>query len=426
MHAHTFHKIQGRTINRLILDLNKWPHGKLTHAMVLVGLTRVRDLAHIRTMPLLPGQSFKHLYTLRADSLMLAWTSVFLGPNVPSENRGTWCEDRAKQALAKYNADLLLSSKQKKPVSKPKHPPVKKTASNQEFEREPAQASSTTEQHKLIKKRNSNISLKSPKKGCDNSLEIAKPAAPSKRKKSSALAISNRVKISQAYVSNFNDLPNNQGLFKSYANCGNGHCMFESVRQSLNIESDSEWTIQHLRDEVIQHIYLNNTPADRIIALNEHKYRELDFHNNSWRSDDLNEQTPEATIHSMVFNEQWSRYIHEMQHNAYTGGKEIAAVCQLLDVNIAVWKYNEVRNTAEITATFNTSTNRDETVHLLYLGEHHYEFLDLPKTFCPLYQESVCRRRGRLPNASALRQSSAPTILDLNDENLSDKKTSCQ
>jgi hypothetical protein len=73
----TFHKCQGRTIQRVILETNKHPRGKLTHSMMLVGLTRVRDLAHIRTMPLLEGQTNAHLFNLRADPLMLAWLKGF-------------------------------------------------------------------------------------------------------------------------------------------------------------------------------------------------------------------------------------------------------------------------------------------------------------------------------------------------------------
>ena len=93
-----------------------------------------------------------------------------------------------------------------------------------------------------------------------------------------------------------------------------------------------------------------------------------------------------------------------MQHNAYTWGKEIAAVCQLLDVNIAVWKYNDVRNTAGITTTSNTSTNRDKTVHLLYLGEHHYEFLDLPKNIL----SSVSRFKSQSADAEDICQMPVP------------------
>jgi hypothetical protein len=39
--------------------------------MVLVGFTRVRHLDHIRTMPLLPGQNYNHIYKLQVLAHML-------------------------------------------------------------------------------------------------------------------------------------------------------------------------------------------------------------------------------------------------------------------------------------------------------------------------------------------------------------------
>lgn len=69
--------------------------------MVLVGLTRVKDLAHCRTMPLLPGKNYDHLYKLRADPVMLAWVSVFLDPQLSAKDLGTWSDIRAQQALAR-------------------------------------------------------------------------------------------------------------------------------------------------------------------------------------------------------------------------------------------------------------------------------------------------------------------------------------
>ena len=67
--------------------------------MVLVGLTRVRDLAHCRTMPLLPGKNYNHLHKLRADPVMLAWVSVFLDPVLTGKDLGTWSDTHARQAF---------------------------------------------------------------------------------------------------------------------------------------------------------------------------------------------------------------------------------------------------------------------------------------------------------------------------------------
>ena len=50
-----------------------------------------------------------------------------------------------------------------------------------------------------------------------------------------------------------------------------------------------------------------------------------------------------------------------MERNSNTGGKEIAAVGELLNVNIAVSKYSDIFKTSEITTTFKTSTNPGHT-----------------------------------------------------------------
>ena len=78
--AITFQKTQGRTIERLILDLNVWPSGSIGFEMALVGMTRVRDLKHIRMLPLLPGQSLNHVYKLQANKFMLAWRAGYNDP----------------------------------------------------------------------------------------------------------------------------------------------------------------------------------------------------------------------------------------------------------------------------------------------------------------------------------------------------------
>jgi hypothetical protein len=88
---------QGQTIARLILDLNKWPSDKLTHSQVLVGLTRVQDMAHCRTLPLLPGQTRKHLYNMRPDPEMLR-LSFLCGFHTPD---GKWSQQKAHEALDK-------------------------------------------------------------------------------------------------------------------------------------------------------------------------------------------------------------------------------------------------------------------------------------------------------------------------------------
>jgi len=50
--AITYHKIQGQTLSRIILDLNGSGHGALSVAQFYVGISRVRFGDHIRILPI--------------------------------------------------------------------------------------------------------------------------------------------------------------------------------------------------------------------------------------------------------------------------------------------------------------------------------------------------------------------------------------
>jgi hypothetical protein len=50
--AITYHKIQGQTLSRIILDLNGSGHGALSVAQFYVGISRVRFGEHIRIFPI--------------------------------------------------------------------------------------------------------------------------------------------------------------------------------------------------------------------------------------------------------------------------------------------------------------------------------------------------------------------------------------
>jgi len=74
----TFHKLQGKTVTRLLVNLNvasQPPY--LDFEFVYVALTRVRDGQHIRAMPPLPGQSLEHLLGFAADTDTKAWLDAF-------------------------------------------------------------------------------------------------------------------------------------------------------------------------------------------------------------------------------------------------------------------------------------------------------------------------------------------------------------
>ena len=70
--AVTYHKVQGMTLPKIILDFNGDGHASLTAAQVYVGISRVRRGNDVRILPLRPG-SAKKLADLEFRKEILAW-----------------------------------------------------------------------------------------------------------------------------------------------------------------------------------------------------------------------------------------------------------------------------------------------------------------------------------------------------------------
>ena len=76
--AITFHKVQGRTMQKLILDLNYRPGknhliGNLDFFGFYVGFTRVSNSKNIRKLPAYSNLSFSYLQNLKPTSDLVAW-----------------------------------------------------------------------------------------------------------------------------------------------------------------------------------------------------------------------------------------------------------------------------------------------------------------------------------------------------------------
>lgn len=96
--AVTFHKLQGRTIDRLIVNLNQPPQAPfLSFESVYVALTRVRRGDHLRLVPPPPGKSFEHLLQLRARETTTHWLDGF-------DQEGVWRRQRALDSRARAPA----------------------------------------------------------------------------------------------------------------------------------------------------------------------------------------------------------------------------------------------------------------------------------------------------------------------------------
>ena len=77
--AVTFHKVQGQTVPKIILDLNKRPGRKLGcldfHGLY-VGLTRVEYCDNIRILPCNDSKKFAHLLKLKPNANLKAWLDI--------------------------------------------------------------------------------------------------------------------------------------------------------------------------------------------------------------------------------------------------------------------------------------------------------------------------------------------------------------
>jgi hypothetical protein len=105
----TFHKLQGMTLDRLILDLRKPvypPHH--THEMALVAASRVRQGAHVRVLT--PGWS--HLCECKSDIRIRAWLTGFSGTG------GVWNRARAIEEFSMLQANAPSDPKRRR-VNRP-------------------------------------------------------------------------------------------------------------------------------------------------------------------------------------------------------------------------------------------------------------------------------------------------------------------
>lgn len=102
----TFFKVQGKTIIKIIIDLNKraFQPGEnelsfenydlflsfiiaITFEALLVGLSRVSSGDNFRVLPLQPGQTWTHLTQLKPNEELRSWLSGF-------DSQGDWDRSR--------------------------------------------------------------------------------------------------------------------------------------------------------------------------------------------------------------------------------------------------------------------------------------------------------------------------------------------
>jgi hypothetical protein len=77
--AVTFHKMQGQTVKKIILDINCRPTslGSLDFHAFYVGISRVKQGTNIRILPCQDNKKFKHLLHLYPDENLKPWLESF-------------------------------------------------------------------------------------------------------------------------------------------------------------------------------------------------------------------------------------------------------------------------------------------------------------------------------------------------------------
>ncbi len=101
--AISFEKTQSNSFKRLILDVQLWPKMSLTAERVLVGLSRVETLEHLRILPYGPSQNQNHC--LKPYELVLHWMAGF-------NESGFWSVKGSAQSIQKHPLTSKLNAKQ--------------------------------------------------------------------------------------------------------------------------------------------------------------------------------------------------------------------------------------------------------------------------------------------------------------------------
>ena len=102
--AVTYHKLQGITLDKLILTINKHPNPflRLVLSSLYVGMSRVHKLSEVRVLPY-NDEDVDHLVKMKFDDLLPAWIRNYT-------NEGRWkyggFKTFEKQMLEKTQLDL--------------------------------------------------------------------------------------------------------------------------------------------------------------------------------------------------------------------------------------------------------------------------------------------------------------------------------
>ena len=278
----TFEKVQSKSFQRLILDLQSWPKMQLTAEKVLVGLSRVAELDHLRIIPFAPGQTETHLYWLKPSELMIHWLLGF-------DPDGNWSAQRSADSIAKHP----ISTKKQKGSGKTNSQSVPNTSSS---------------------------SSAPPQKTADPARNAADTTSALR-----SIRVVSQFRLNLAHAPPRLDPTT---LYHSFEVPGDGHCLFNSFLRSLHLHT----RVSELRLQMIQRISEERNVMKRLSALNAHISREQDRLNSAWMDVDLLDAGTDLSpgVMDVRFSALWIRYSDEMGAAAWAGSILSFLACLLL------------------------------------------------------------------------------------------------
>ena len=99
----------------------------LSAEKVLVGLSRVQTLQHLRIIPFAPGQTDNHLHSLRPNEIMLHWFAGY-------GKDGLWSAQNSAASIARNPISHKKHSKPKNSVKSPKKTSSTSTTTSKMFD----------------------------------------------------------------------------------------------------------------------------------------------------------------------------------------------------------------------------------------------------------------------------------------------------
>jgi ATP-dependent exoDNAse (exonuclease V) alpha subunit len=87
--AITYEKIQGKTMKKIILDLNSAPTRPIHYDAFYTGISRVRRSCDLKIIPIPPSLTLQHLKKLKPDKKLIYWQKRNSRKNIEMEQNNS-------------------------------------------------------------------------------------------------------------------------------------------------------------------------------------------------------------------------------------------------------------------------------------------------------------------------------------------------